>query len=276
MSKRMTEDHQNQTSPSEEQIVALLSRFQPKPRKEFYQSMSKTPWNQENRSKFIFNHRESSVIRLVSFTILTFLLILLPYLFTPSLLSNARQLFRFFWVHDENTRSIEVTYTPTSTSDSPFLEPAFPLSIEEAAATAGYQLKIITALPAGVILDGAAYDPTRHAVLIRYAGEGITILFTQRENAHLTEYASVGSDASAEIVTVRGVQGEYIPGGWVVQSLSTQQLQLETQTVNLIWENQAGMATLRWEENGYVYEIVVTSFQNMSQAEILAIAESMR
>jgi hypothetical protein len=272
----MIEDFQNEPLPSEEQIVTLLSGFLPKPRQEFYQRMSKTPWNQENRSKFIYNHQVSSMIRLVSFAILTFLLILLPLLFTPSLFSNARQLFRFFWVHDENTRSIEVTYTPTSTSDSPFPEPSFPLSIEEAAATAGFQLRTLAALPAGVILDGAAYDPTRHAVLIRYAGEGITILFTQREKARITEYASVGSGAAAEIVTVRGVQGEYISGGWVVQSQSTPQPELETQTVNLIWENQAGMATLRWEENGYVYEIVVTSLQNMSQAEILAIAGSMR
>jgi hypothetical protein len=272
----MTEDPQNETSPSEEQIGTLLSGFLPKPRQEFYQRMNKTPWNQENRSKFYYNHRVSSRIRLVSFTILTFLLILLPLLFTPSLLSNARQMFRFFWVHDENTRSIEVTYTPTSTSDSIFSESSFPLSIEEAAATAGYQLRTLTALPAGVILDGAAYDPTRHAVLIRYAGEGITLLFTQREKSRITEYASVGSDAAAEIVTVRGVQGEYIPGGWVVQPQSTPQPELQTQTVNLIWENQAGMATLRWEENEYVYEIVVTSLQNMSQAEILAIAESMR
>jgi hypothetical protein len=272
----MNEEPQNETSPSEEQIVTLLSGFLPKPRQEFYQRMSKASWNQENRSKFINTHPMSSLFRLAFFTILTFLLILLPLLFTPSLLSNARQLFRFFWVHDENTLSIEVTYTPSSTADSPFPEPYFPLSIEEAAATAGFQLKTLTSLQAGVNFDGAVYDPTRHAVLIRYAGEGITILFTQREKARISEYAGVGSDAAAQIVTVRGVQGEYIPGGWLVQSLSTPQPELETQTVNLIWENQAGMATLRWEENGDVYEIVVTSLQNISQAELLAIAESMR
>jgi hypothetical protein len=272
----MTEDPQNETSPSEEQIVTLFSGYLPKPRQEFYQRMSKAPWNRENRSKFIDNRRVSSMFRLASFTILAFLLILLPLLFTPSLLSNARQLFRFFWVHDENTRSIEVTYTPSSTSDSPFPEPYFPLSIEEAAATAGFQLRTLTALPSGVTLDGAAFDPTRQAVLIRYAGEGITIQFTQREKARINEYASVGSDAAAEIVTVRGVQGEYIPGGWLVQSQSTPQPEMGTQTVNLIWENQAGMATLRWEEYGYAYEIVVTSLQNLPQAEILVIAESMR
>jgi len=272
----MTEDPKNKTSPSEEQIVTLFSGYLPKPRQEFYQRMSKAPWNRENRSIINYNHRVSSVFRLASFIILTFLLILLPLVFTPSLLSNARQLFRFFWVHDENTRSIEVTYTPSSPSDSPFPEPYFPLSIEEAAATAGFQLRTLTALPTGVTLDGAAYDPTRHAVQIRYAGEGITILFTQREKARVNEYASVGSNAAAENVKLRGVQGEYIPGGWLVQSQSTPQPDMGTQTVNLIWENQAGMATLRWEENGYVYEIVVTSLQNSSQAEILAIAESMR
>jgi hypothetical protein len=272
----MTEDPQNETTPSEEQIVALFSGYLPKPRQEFYQQMRNAPWNRENRSIFIYKHRVSSIFRLASLIILPLLLILLPLLFTPSLLSNARQLFRFFWVHDENTRSIEVTYTPSSPSGSPFPEPYYPLSIEEAAAIAGFQLRTLIALPTGVTLDGAAYDRTRHAVLIRYAGEGITILFTQRERARVNEYASVGSDAAAEIVTVRGVQGEYIPGGWLVQSQSTPQPELGTQTVNLIWENQAGMATLRWEENGYVYELVVTSVQNISQAEILEIAESMR
>jgi hypothetical protein len=272
----MTEVDQNETFPSEEQIVTLFSRFQPKPGQSFYQRMSKAPWSQESHLRSINNHMLSRVIRLASFTIITFLLILLPLLFTPSLLSNARQLLRFFWVNDENFRSIEVTFTPTSTSESPFPELSFPLSIQEAAVTAGFQLKTLTTLPAGVILDGAAYDPTRAAVLIRYTGEGKTILFTQRENDRLKEYASVGPDATPEIVTVRGVHGEFIPGGWVVQTQSTPQPGLESQTVNLIWENQAGMATLRWEENGYVYEIVVTSLQNISQDEILAIAESMR
>jgi hypothetical protein len=271
----MTEDPQNETFPSDEQIATLLSRFQPKPGQSFYQRMSIAPWSQERHPRSINNHLLSKVIRLACFTIITFLLILLPLLVKPALLSNARQLLRFFWVNDENSRSIEVTFTPTST-ESPFPETSFPLSIQEAAATAGFQLKTLTALPAGVILDGAAYDPTRAAVLIRYVGEGKTILLTQREDDRLKEYASVGPDAAAEIVTIRGVHGEFIPGGWVVQTQTTPQPGLESQTVNLIWENQAGMATLRWEENGYVYEIIVTSLQNISQAEILTIAESMR
>ena len=272
----MTADPQNETSPSEEQIVALLSGFQPKPRQSFYQRMGKVPWSQESRSRPIYNHRVSWGIRLGSFTILTILLLLLPLLFTPSLLSNARQLLQFFWVNDENSRTIEVTYTPTSTSESPFPDPSFPLSIQEAAATAGYQLRTLSPLPTGVIMEGAAYDSTRQAVLIRYAGEGKTILLTQREKNRVNEFASVGPDATAEIVTVHGLKGEYIPGGWVVQTQSTPQPGLESQTVDLIWENQAGMATLRWEENGFVYEIVVAGSQEISPEEILAIAESMR
>jgi hypothetical protein len=272
----MTEDPQNETFPSEEQIIALLSGFQPKPRQSFYQRMNKAPWNQMSGSKIINNRRMSQVIRLASFTFLILILLVLPLLFTPSLISNARQMLRFFWVSDENSRSIEVTYTPTFTSTSPFPEPSFPLSIEEAAATAGFQLRTLATLPAGVILDGAAYDPTREAVLIRYAGEGKTILLTQRVKDRVKEYASIGQDAAAEIVTVRGVQGEFISGGWVVQTQSTPQPGMGSQTVNLIWENQAGMATLRWEENGYLYEIVVAGSQNISLEEILAIAESMR
>jgi hypothetical protein len=36
------------------------------------------------------------------------------------------------------------------------------------------------------------------------------------------------------------------------------------------------MGTLRWEENEYLYEIVVASSQDTPIKEILAIAESMR
>ena len=97
----------------------------------------------------------------------------------------------------------------------------------------------------------------------------------QRENDRVQEYSSVGPEATAEFVTVRGVQGEYIPGGWVVKTQATPQPGSESQTIDLIWENQAGMATLRWEENGFVYEIIVTSPQNFPQKEVLTIAESM-
>jgi len=201
--------------------------------------------------------------------------ILIPFFFTPSLLSNARQMFRFFGVSDKNSRSIEVTHTPTSTSNSLLSEPAFALSLGEAAKTAGFQINTLASLPTGLVLEGAAFDPNRHAVLVRYAGEGRTVLFTQRENKYINEYASVGPEASGEFVMVRGVQGEYIPGGWVVQSQVTPQPGMETATIELVWENQAGMATLRWEENGFDYEIILTGPQNIAKEEILAIAESM-
>jgi hypothetical protein len=215
-------------------------------------------------------------LRLASLALLVCLLIMIPFFFTPTLLSNARQMFRFFGVSDKNSRLIELTHTPTSTSNSLLPEPTFSLSLDEAANTAGFQIKTLNSLPTGVALEGAAFDPTRHAVLIRYVGEGRTVLFTQRENNRVNEYASVGPEASGEFVRVRGVEGEYIPGGWVVQTQVTPQPGLESRTIELVWENQAGMATLRWEENGYVYEIILTGPQNTSKEEILAIAESMQ
>jgi hypothetical protein len=271
----MTEEPQNENIPSEDKIISLLSGFQPKPRQSFYLRMRTAPWNQREPTRSVYTGRMKKGLRLASFALLVCLLIIVPLFFTPSLLSNARQMFRFFGVSDKNRRSIEIIHTPTSTSNSLLSEPSFSLSLDEAAKTAGFQINTLSSLPTGVVLEGAAFDPTRHAVLIRYAGEGRTVLFTQRENNHINEYASVGPEASGEFVMVRGVQGEYIPGGWVVQSQVTPQPGIETATIELVWENQAGMATLRWEENGYVYEIILTGPQNIAKEEILAIAESM-
>ena len=262
--------------PSEEKMILLMAGFQPKPGKTFFQRMDTTPWNQKSASTSVYHARLKIALRLASFTFLALLLMLLPFFFAPSLLTNARQMFRFFWVSEENIRSIEVTHIPTSTSTALLPEPSFPLSIEEAAITAGFPLKTLTALPNGVTLEGAAYDTTRQAVLIKYAGDGKTILFTQREKDRVQEYSSVSPEATAEFVTVRGVLGEFIPGGWVVSTQATPPPGLKSQTIELIWENQAGMATLRWEEDGFIFEIIVTSSQKFTQKEILAIAESMR
>jgi hypothetical protein len=272
----MIKNPPNKKSLTEEKMILLLSGFQPKPGHAFLRRMEAAPWNQKQVSRTVCHAQLKVVLRLVTFAFLVILLLWLPFFISPSLLSNARQMFRYFLVSDENSRSIEVTHIPTSASTFLLPEPSFPLSIEEAATTAGFPLKTLTALPTGVAFEGVAYDTTRQAVIIKYAGDGKTILFTQREKDRLREYSSVGPEATAEFVTVRGVQGEFIPGGWVVKTQAIPQPGLETQRIELIWENQAGMATLRWEEDGFIYEIIVTSPQNFPQKEILAIAESMR
>ena len=262
--------------PQEEHIIALISSFQPKPRQQFQQRMLHAPWNKEKKQFLIETFQSLRTFPRNAVALLSLFLVLILFIFTPALVSNARQFLRFFLVHDENVRSIEVTQTPTFHSYSSLPEFEFTLSIEEVAKAVNFPIKILPGFPEGISLEGAAYDDTRKAVLINYSGEGSTFLFTQREAASVTEYASVGSSAPAELVTVRGLQGEFISGGWVVQSTEANQPESGAQTINLVWKDQAGMWTLRWEENGIVYEIVVASSQSISLDEILAIAESMR
>lgn len=260
--------------PQEEHIIALLTTFQAHPRQGFYQRMQQAPWNKESKQFSITALQSLRTFPVKAFAVFILFLITILLFFTPAWVSTARQIFRFFWVHDENARSIEVTRTPISPPNSSLSEFKFSLTLAEAAKAANFSIKVPTEFPKGIVLEGAAFDETRQAVLFKYVGEGITLLFTQREESSVTEYASIGSSAPTELVTVRGVQGEFVTGGWVIQSLSENQP--DTQTINLVWENQAGMWTLRWEENGFVYEIVVASSQSVSLPEILAIAESMR
>ena len=262
--------------PHEEEIIALLSSIQPVPRQQFHQRMQKAPWiNVKNQYSFrAFQKLHTFPRSAIAFVFV--IVILIAIVFTPALVSNARQIFRFFWVHEDTTRSISITQTSTLPSITHLTEYPFPLSIEEATQMVEFPIKIPSRLPKGTSLEGAAFDETRQAVVLKYAGDGKSVLVTQREAESISEYASVGSNATAEITMVRGVQGELITGGWVVQSSGESQPGSVTQTINLIWENQAGMWTLRWEENDIVYEIVVASSQNISLNEILAIAESMR
>jgi len=260
--------------PQAEHIFSLLNNFQPRPRQGFNHRMQQAPWNREGKQFFIKVVQSLRTFPVNAFAVFVIFLILTLLFFTPSLVSTARQIFQFFGVHDENSRSIEVTSTPISPSDTSLSEFKFSLSLAEAAKAANFPIKVPVDFPKGTVLEGAAYDETRQAVLIKYIGKGKTFLFTQRDESSVSEYASIGSSAPAELVTVRGVQGEFVTGGWVIQSLSENQS--GAQTINLVWENQAGMWTLRWEENGFVYEIVAASSQSVSLTEILAIAESMR
>jgi hypothetical protein len=263
----------NSQPPSEDEIIVLLKGFKPQPRPRFYRKIQQAPWF---RSQDLTNHRiffPAPAFRWGAIALFSFLLLVSLVAAIPSLRSNASRLFHFFSPYDENWRSIQAIFTPTSIS-IPLPETQFPLSLAEARKQAGFTPKEITLLPESVLFDGSAFSIDRAALILHYTGVEKTILLTQRKAESVQEYASIGPTAPVQVVELRGTQAEYVSGGWVVEKSPPPDS--PPNTIYLVWDDQSTMRTLRWQEDDFIYEIVTNSPEPFSLTEILAIAESMR
>jgi hypothetical protein len=260
--------------PSEEDIGTLLSGFNPQPPQRFYRLMEEAPWirKQSQKPRSIFT---SLAFRLSALAVLSILLIISLFIFIPSLRTSADRLFNFFSSYDDNSRSIQAVYTPTSAT-SPLPETLFPLTLEQASQEAGFTPKELSLLSEELHLEGAAFSTNREALILRYSGGDKTILLAQRKAEGVQEYASIGPAAPVQIVEVRHLQGEFVSGGWIIQIENTSPPGAMPQSIHLVWDDQSTMRTLRWQEGDFIYEIVTNSSEAFLLAEILAIAESMR
>ncbi len=92
------------------------------------------------------------------------------------------------------------------------------------------------------------------------------------------ELADVGVDAEILLVQIGGVTGEYIAGGWVIDThdISLQDKQ-PGESVNLeyVWDPDYPKHQLRWEENGLAYDIKANG-EGLTMEDIVHVAESMQ
>lgn len=258
--------------PTEDEISALLKSVKMQPRSRFYEKIKQAPWFRASTKK---NQNRLAVfpLRYGIAAVLTFIALFSLVSAFPSLKTNASRLFQFFSSFNEDRRSIEPKVTPTSIT-APLPETQFPLSLAEAQEQAGFTPKEITLLPEKITFDGSAFSSDRQALILHYTDGETTILLTQRKADVVQEYASIGPAATVEGVMLHGLPAEYVTGGWVVEAVSSSKA--PSSVIYLVWDDQSTMRTFRWQENGYIFEIVTNSPESFSLTEILAIAESVR
>ncbi len=274
------------SKPDESQIVDLLQAFQPHPSSGFYQRMEMSPWV---RLKGRHKDRISITDRLLTpqfqirafVVIIILILVIVTGVFTaPNLIAIAQQIAQYILPAESDQLSLPFTNSATDGSsilDSP---ENFSLSQSEAQDLAGFTLKKISFPIYGLTFTGAQYDPNLQAVKMRYAGGGALLLFTQRPHGIVEEYTSVGASAPIYIVKVRGVEGEYVEGGWRVLSDNEEPsfTAIPGREVNLgvVWDPKLPQRILRWQEKDHIFEILLTGSHNLEKSDILKIADQIK
>lgn len=203
-------------------------------------------------------------------------LLVLVGLFAPNLEVLAQRLAQFFTTNSPDQFSIEM---PVADLEIP--ETRFSLTVAEAAQIAGVDLKEPQSLPPEYTLVGAHVNEARGAVTLNYHTEsGMVLWITQRSVG--VEYQRISVQALVERVNVGGFEGEYVEGGWTTrQPAESSPTPALTVTLQAVWDPQANIHFLRWQENDILYELFFSGADPdlpgyLGKDEMIAIAESLR
>jgi len=153
--------------------------------------------------------------------------------------------------------------TPTFDAFADFQE-RFSLSIVEAEALAGFDIKIPTNLHNGYKFWGAHYDLIINSVTQMYVmpvpGPMMdSVVFITQSRGAFSDEGKIGSDAEVETVIIGGAEGQYVKGGWVTFSSETPAPQPgDIVTKEFTWEKYfVPMQRMRWQADGFFFEITV-------------------
>ncbi len=269
-------DPSSNPPPREAEIEALLTNLRPTPRPEFHQRMARQPWNRPQvslrRQLRLWDRSQFIPVGIA----LILILVILAGLATPNLDVLANRIAQYFTAYIPDQVSVEIPVVGLETYD-----PRFSLSVTEAAKLAGYDLKEPRFLPPEYTFQGAYVNEARGAVTLAYLTEsGMILWITQRSVG--VEYQRISIQATIERVQIAGAEGEYVEGGWITsqpaESGPTPDL---TVTLQAVWDPQANIHFLRWQENDILYELFFSGVDPalpgyLGKNEMIAIAESLQ
>jgi hypothetical protein len=268
---------------NERQIIELLQAFHPHPSSKFYKHMEMSPWlgRAQDRISIIDRLRTPRIQIRALVAIIILILVILTGVFTaPNLIVIAQQIAQYILPADGDQLSLPYS---NSVTVSPFIlnsSENFSLSISEAQDLAGFPLKKIPLTIYGLTLTGAQYDPSSQAVSMRYVSGDALLFLTQRPHGVVEEYTSVGASAPIFTVRVRGVDGEYVEGGWRVLSNNEESsitaIPNREVILGVVWDPELPQRILRWKEEHHLYEILLTGSHDLEISDILEIAESIK
>lgn len=283
-------------SPSEEEIVGLLEGFRPQPGGGFYDQMKQAPWrgDRPGRRAGLSGFFGRSLLKSFGGVLAAASLVALSLLVTP-LHSFASGLLGFF-VHAD---SDELTLDSSLTSNDynlgrgwqlPLPPSPEPMDIERAQALAGIQVRLPRAMPDLFRFEGAYYLIDNMSVQLAYVVDGQALLtITELPASRVpatpvrSEVSAVGASAAIEQVRIGGVPGEYVRGGWALYERQPMVAVTEEESPGLqvVWDPDAAMQTLRWQDGYMFYEISLVggragSDSYLGREDLVMIARSLR
>ena len=270
--------HRLSTPPDEEQIAQLLGQMRPQPSANFQHRMQSAPWFAGAQHKpispwlqFIHHYRMAVTIIILALAMASLLTI-------SPLQGIARQVWDFFMPGQEDELTVHVAVTTPAEIYNFATVENFPLSIQEAEQQAGFSIRQPEELPPGAILVGARYEADYQAVIQLYQGERYNLFLCQRNLAGGQDYFNVGASAQIQELTIWTIPAEYVEGGWVVTGTlqTTPQADAIQVTLQAVWDPDLEQYTLRWQDDGYAFELRSTGIHAPKLDELVAIARSMK
>lgn len=258
-------------SPSEAHIEDLLTKVRPLPRAEFHQRMENKPWNRQGR----WSWNWLRLYWMPASLVLALLFVFFASLASPTLEALAQRVAQFFTPASHDQVLIEVP-----AAELIYPETRFSLSVAEASALAGFELKQPQYLPPGYAFQGADFNQARGAITFNYQTEDGLVLRISQRSAGI-EYQKISLQAIVEHVRVGATTGEYVEGGWITSQPADQDPgSAVTVTLQAVWDPDANIHFLRWQENDILYELFFSGTDPnlpgyLTKADILAVAESM-
>jgi hypothetical protein len=268
----------NYNVPDEPQLEEMLSHFKPQPSIRFYDKIKNAPWlfvPTENKKKLVFQMSLTNSV-VLGISILLLILALLGITFIPSVRAAARQIIYSFINAPSN--QIEVQATLQNSEDLfNFSNPVnFQLTIQEAQQAAGFMVMEISSLPDDLLLIGSRYDPNYSAVTILYQAHDYLLFLTQRPIGNGEDVFSIGPDAQIDLVKIGNQQGEFVVGGWKAITVSKTPDSSEQTTIKALWDDDLPQYTLRWQYDGFSYELRSLGEGSPSQSELINLANEIK
>lgn len=253
-------------SPDEQEIEALLRGFRPRPEERFYQRMQSAPWQ---KRPLLWGRR-----RLASLGLALLVVIAVGVLTSPGLYALGEQLWRFF-IPEQGDRLVIPLDTPgvifSGELDSP---QEFPLTLGQAQEAAGYRPKVLDG-SGDLALSGMRYEPVTRAVRSLYQMGDYNLYLTQRPAKGIQEQAAVGPAAAIETVTVDGLPGEYVSGGWRLPDQRTPMPEPPA-LLDVTWDASLPQRTLRWQDEEFSYELRAVGAAAPEKQGLIALAERLK
>jgi hypothetical protein len=252
-------------SPSEEQIENILRSIQPKPSPRLYQRLLHAPW----QKKPALAQKWAVGILLLGCILVASFLISAP------LRAKAHTWILYFLLDRQD--SMQVSLGDLSPQElSLYASPEnFPYTIEQASQQASYSVLLPDAMLPGISLVGARYENRTATVVLLFSGAGYNLFLSQRPIDAGQEYFSIGTSAVVEEVWIAGIRGEYVSGGWVKQPGPPGTQPASTQYVQVQWDASLPQHTLRWQSDGYAYQLRSTGSESPQKSELIAMAEAL-
>jgi len=259
---------ENILDPANEEIENLIRQLRPMPSKGFYQRMENAPWRKS--SKYSWYKQWGFAVALVSIVILVGLMMFPPFR------AMARNWISYFLPGTQDHLELSVDQLDHQQLFQYASPDNFPYSVEQITSLAGFKVSQPESLLPGMELIGCRYEAGTQTIIMLYQGAGYNLFLSQRPIDAGQEYFSIGASALVESVWIGEIQGEYVSGGWISQSIQPAPETKQPAELLVQWDNSLPQHTLRWQFQNYAYQLRSTGSTSPQKADLIALAAGIR